>query len=89
MFTVMLYHYGDAVEELATPGNVDLLLAGHTHGGQVALPFYGALVTFARFGKRYEGGLYRVRDTWLYVNRGIGMEGGAHTLCLSSAPARR
>jgi hypothetical protein len=79
MFTVMLYHYGDFVEELTPPGNVDLLLSGHTHGGQVALPFYGALVTFARFGKRYEGGLYRVQDTWLYVNRGIGMEGGVHT----------
>jgi predicted MPP superfamily phosphohydrolase len=33
-------------------------------------------VTFSRFGKRYESGLYREQDTWLYVNRGIGMEGG-------------
>jgi predicted MPP superfamily phosphohydrolase len=79
MFTALLYHYGDVVEDVAPLGNVDLLLAGHTHGGQVALPFYGALITFAKFGKRYESGLYRLRDTWLYVNRGIGMEGGAHT----------
>ena len=56
--------------------HVDLFLAGHTHGGQVALPFYGAIVTFSRFGKRFEAGLHRVANTWLYVNRGLGMEGG-------------
>lgn len=42
----------------------------------MALPFYGALVTLSKFGKRYEAGLYHEGDTWLYVNRGIGMEGG-------------
>jgi len=55
---------------------VDLYCAGHTHGGQVALPFYGALVTFSKYGKRFETGLYRVGETRLYVSRGIGMEGG-------------
>ena len=54
---------------------VDLHLAGHTHGGQVALPFYGAVITLSKYGKRYERGLYREEGTWLYVNRGIGLEG--------------
>jgi len=74
-FTVLLYHYPDAVTA-AAKGPVDLYLAGHTHGGQVALPLYGALITFSRFGKDYEAGLYREKCMWLYVNRGIGMEGG-------------
>jgi predicted MPP superfamily phosphohydrolase len=73
--SVFLYHYPDLVGDVA--GKADLYLAGHTHGGQVALPFYGALITLSRYGKRYEAGLYRDRNTWLYVNRGIGMEGGA------------
>lgn len=77
-FTVFLYHYPDEIEAVAARG-IDLYCAGHTHGGQVALPFYGALMTLSRFGKRYEWGLYRVDRTWLYVNRGIGMEGGAAT----------
>jgi len=77
-FTVFLYHYPDEIEVVAARG-IDLYCAGHTHGGQVALPFYGALMTLSRFGKRYEWGLYRVDRTWLYVNRGIGMEGGAAT----------
>jgi uncharacterized protein len=74
-FRLFLYHYPDAIELLANRG-ADLYCAGHLHGGQVALPFYGALVTLSRYGKRYERGLHRVRETWLYVNRGIGMEGG-------------
>jgi predicted MPP superfamily phosphohydrolase len=52
------------------------MCAGHIHGGQVALPFYGALVTLSRTGKTYESGLYRVGGTWLHVSRGLGMEGG-------------
>jgi len=75
-FTVLLYHYPGAIEEVSAGGAVDLQLSGHIHGGQIALPWYGAIITLARFGKRYEWGLYRVRGTWLYVNRGIGMEGG-------------
>lgn len=75
-YCVYLQHYPDEIEEVAALGGADLYCAGHTHGGQVALPGYGALLTFSRFGKRFEAGQYRVGDTWLYVNRGIGMEGG-------------
>ncbi len=73
-FTVFLMHFSSLVEKLAGPG-LDLYLAGHTHGGQVRLPFYGAIVTMERFGKRYEAGLYRVGPTSLHVSRGIGMLG--------------
>ena len=75
-FKIFLYHYPDLIKEVAQR-KVDLYCAGHTHGGQVALPLYGALITFSKFGKKYEAGLYREDETWLYVNRGIGMEGGA------------
>jgi uncharacterized protein len=74
-FTVFLHHYPDEIYEVARR-RVNLYCAGHTHGGQVALPFYGAIITLSKFGKRFENGLYRVDDTWMYVNRGIGMEGG-------------
>ena len=70
---IFLYHYPDRIFSIAQH-KVDLYCAGHTHGGQVALPFYGALVTLSKLGKRFEAGLYRVDETWLYVNRGIGME---------------
>ena len=74
-FSIFLHHYPDLVEDLAGQ-NVDLYLCGHTHGGQIALPFYGALITLSEFGKKYESGMYTVGNTILYVNRGIGMDGG-------------
>jgi predicted MPP superfamily phosphohydrolase len=74
-YNIFLYHTPALAESVMT-GNVDLYLAGHTHGGQVALPFYGALVTLSKHGKKYESGLYKVGRMILYVNRGIGMEGG-------------
>jgi uncharacterized protein len=74
-FKIFLYHYPDLIREVAKE-KVDLYCAGHTHGGQVALPLYGAIVTLSKYGKQYEAGLYREGETWLYVNRGIGMEGG-------------
>jgi predicted MPP superfamily phosphohydrolase len=73
--SVHIDHFPDFIED-AAPLGYDLYLCGHTHGGQIALPGFGALVTFSRFGKRYERGLYRVGSMWAYVNPGVGMEGG-------------
>lgn len=75
-YSIFLYHTPDLIEDLKGV-NVDLYLTGHTHGGQVALPFYGAIITFSKYGKRYEAGEYKVGNTILYVNRGIGTEGKA------------
>jgi predicted MPP superfamily phosphohydrolase len=54
---------------------VDLVLSGHTHGGQWRIPGFGAILTSSRFGKRYEAGRYTKDNTHLYVSRGLGMEG--------------
>ncbi len=71
-FVLFAYHSPDLVESL--PAEPDLYLAGHTHGGQVAMPLYGALVTMSNFDKKYEAGRYQFGKTTLYVNRGIGFE---------------
>jgi len=73
--TLLLHHPPDLIEAAAA-AKVDLYLAGHTHGGQIRLPFYGAIVTASVYGKRYEMGRYTIDDTILYVSRGLGMEGG-------------
>ncbi len=72
-FNVFLFHSPDLIEDIRGLG-VDLYLCGHTHGGQVTLPGYGALITFSKFGKKYESGRYESDGTILYVNRGLGME---------------
>lgn len=73
-FSILLYHTPDLIAEAAAQG-IDLYLAGHTHGGQVRLPFYGALATASDYGKQYEMGRYQVGGTTLFVSRGLGMEG--------------
>lgn len=73
-YTLLLYHSPDIIYTAAETG-VDLYLAGHTHGGQVRLPFYGAIVTASFYGKEFEMGRYSRAATTLYVSRGIGMEG--------------
>lgn len=50
----------------------DLMLAGHTHGGQICLPFYGALVTNCDLPTRYASGLHWWDDTPFNVSAGIG-----------------
>jgi uncharacterized protein len=75
-FSLLLYHTPN-LAYAARDLHVDLYLAGHTHGGQIRLPFYGAVVTNAHFGKTFEMGLYHLGQTTLYVSRGLGLEGNA------------
>jgi predicted MPP superfamily phosphohydrolase len=74
-YSILLYHTSELIETAASK-NVNLYLSGHTHGGQVRLPFYGAIFTDTYYGKKYEMGEYTVGATTLYVSRGIGMGGG-------------
>jgi predicted MPP superfamily phosphohydrolase len=74
VFTLLLYHSPDLMPE-AVKSKVDLYLCGHTHGGQIRLPLFGAVITSSDFWKRYEMGRYEEGDTTLYVSRGLGMEG--------------
>jgi predicted MPP superfamily phosphohydrolase len=71
---LLLYHSPELMPE-AVQHDLDLYLCGHTHGGQVRLPFIGPLLTSSQLGRRYVMGLYREGRTHLYVSRGIGLEG--------------
>jgi len=61
------------LDQMAADG-VDLILAGHTHGGQVCVPGVGALVTNCGLDRRMAKGLHRWpgTDTWLHVSAGLG-----------------
>ena len=71
---VLLYHTPDLMPEIVD-WPIALYLCGHTHGGQLRLPWYGALFTSSAWGKRYEMGRYQEGRTILYVSRGLGLEG--------------
>jgi len=69
---VLLAHEPDYADEVAADGRVKLQLSGHSHGGQVRLPFVGPPL-LPYLAHKYPAGLYRVGGMWLYVNRGIGL----------------
>jgi predicted MPP superfamily phosphohydrolase len=70
--TILLVHEPDFADKAARQGRFGLQLSGHSHGGQVVIPFFGPPV-LPRWGSRYPAGIYRVGEMWLYTNRGVGM----------------
>ena len=74
---LLIYHTPDFAAEAAKAG-IDLVLVGHTHGGQIALPFFGAVFTASNYGRKYAAGLFDIggpNQSKMYVTRGLGMEG--------------
>ena len=66
-----LVHAPDVVSEWALRG-FDLVVAGHTHGGQVRLPGLGGLVTNCSLPNALSRGAHRIGSTWLHVSPGLG-----------------
>jgi len=71
---VLLTHNPDYVEHIRD-SRVGLVLSGHTHGGQICLPFIGAPIVPSRYGQKYRAGLVKTPHTQVYVSRGIGLIG--------------
>ncbi len=69
-FKIALIHEGDSWEHIKDKG-INLTLAGHSHGGQVRLPFIGCLIKVDG-GKKYCEEHYTNNDSELYVNFGLG-----------------
>jgi hypothetical protein len=67
---IVLAHNPHTIEKLMDH-RCDLMLSGHTHGGQINWPGVGR-VFLSRKGRRYAAGMYQVRDSYLFVHRGVG-----------------
>lgn len=76
VYTILLSHAPDLANQACDLDSFHLQLSGHSHGGQIQLPWFGALIK-PPFAKQYVEGLYTIKSKMagsltLYVNRGIG-----------------
>lgn len=73
-FNMLLVHEPDVVDKVGRYP-VDFQMSGHSHGGQVQIPFVGPLIT-TKLAEKYVEGMYELegkgKPLYLYVNRGIG-----------------
>jgi len=69
--SILLVHEPDFADTSAASGRFDLQISGHSHGGQVVLPFIGPPV-LPEWGRKYPLGLYKVGEMFQYTNRGVG-----------------
>jgi predicted MPP superfamily phosphohydrolase len=71
---VLLSHYPWTFQAVAAAG-ADLVLTGHTHGGQLGIPFFSQRFNLARLTRQLSRGLYFSGKTAMYVNAGLGTTG--------------
>ncbi|MBW6440483.1 metallophosphoesterase [Patescibacteria group bacterium] len=72
----ILLSHSPGIIKIATEKDIDLVLAGHTHGGQVYIPFLSeTLIPSNEDGKGFVKGSYQYENTQMYINRGIGISG--------------
>jgi predicted MPP superfamily phosphohydrolase len=69
---ILLAHEPDFADVSSQTGRFDLQLSGHSHGGQVVIPFYGPVIR-NEMAEKYPLGLYTVGEMLQYTNRGLGM----------------
>ena len=71
IYSIILSHEPDNIDELLENKSIDLVLAGHSHGGQVRVPYFGGLMKI-KGAEKYINEHYNIDNTELYVSYGIG-----------------
>ncbi|MBX6313752.1 MAG: metallophosphoesterase [Isosphaeraceae bacterium] len=81
-FRLLLSHTPDLFPEAVAWG-IDLMLAGHVHGGQVRLPVVGPVLMPSRYSRRYDRGFFQAGRTLLHVSQGVA---GKHPIRFGCLP---
>ena len=84
--TVLLAHDPEGFK-VAAEKKVDVVLSGHTHGGQIAMPFLGRFINASKLAHSFHIGVYTLGDSTLFVHPGLGTTGPPMRLGVAPAVA--
>jgi predicted MPP superfamily phosphohydrolase len=82
VFRLCLSHTPDEIQ-WARQNGIDLMLAGHVHGGQIRFPVIGSVFVPSRYSRRYDCGSFHEPPTLMHVSRGLA---GKHPLRYNCRP---
>ncbi len=74
IYTIGLVHEPDSATDMINSYNTDLVLAGHTHNGNIRIPFVNIPIVNHFGGKKYNNDYYKINDTDLYISSGLGTD---------------
>lgn len=84
IFTITLLHEPDSVDNIIQNYPTDLFLAGHSHNGQIVIPYFGS-ITKKEGAKKYISKFYQIENSKLYISSGIGTtDNGFRLFCRPS-----
>ena len=84
IFTITMLHEPDTIEDILGTYQSDLFLAGHSHNGNIRVPFLKYSLFKTKGAKKYDQDYYKINDSKLYVSSGLGTKNGIRLFCRPS-----
>lgn len=84
IYTISLVHEPDIIEDIITNNHTDLFLAGHSHNGQIRIPFINKGLIIKDGAKKYNQPYYQINNSKIYISSGLGTEKSFRLFCRPS-----
>lgn len=84
IYNITLIHEPDKTDDIISKYNTDLILAGHSHNGNIRIPFINYSLFKVEGAKKYDQDYYKINNTKLYVSSGLGTKNGIRLFCRPS-----
>lgn len=84
IYTITLIHEPDKTDNIINSYNPDLVLAGHSHNGDIRIPFVNYSIFKIEGAKKYDQDYYKINNTKLYISSGLGTKNGIRLFCRPS-----
>jgi len=84
IYTITIFHEPDTVEEIVGSYHSDLLIAGHSHNGDIRIPIINKAIRKKAGAQKYDQDFYNIDNTPFYISSGLGTESGIRLFCRPS-----